>query len=196
MRDNSPLIPVELLSIPTVNRAELLLIMPGDEQRRVETQLSEAVFSALLDRASKHMGYGPSHHRFRSFHAADIEMEQPASAEHRVRVRRKRLRSAFQLPGAPVRVHVLEVVPLPFTAFDNSASALHDVREVERLALRMHRRARLIFERHVNRAGMVVHRVFIDVDLGGAGLEADMPDLKRTVENTVQAIFVQAKNVA
>lgn len=157
-----------------------------------DTALPRPVFDELMSRAAQHMGYstGRGLIKLRAYHYRDLVLEDEDGAQ---RVIQKRLLSAQELPGAPVLACAFDRQRLPFSAFPCD-SPLHDVRTVHRIALRIHARARLVFEHAVNTEGVSSHRVFIDVQLPrgdnrvcGAG---ELDELKRTVENTVQHVFM------
>jgi hypothetical protein len=97
------------------------------------------------------------------------------------------------MTGTPLVVRTYHRETLPFCAFPCDAQ-LHDVRRVRRLELRVHARARLIFEASSSSSTTPpVRGVRLEVDVGGAWDEDDDDDLRRTVENTIQNVMLRMR---
>ena len=184
---------------PSANYAEVVLFTRRLEEEEegccsgaaaYVVDVPKTDFERMMERAARHAGYGASHRQFKSWHARDAVFENGGPKD--VRVVRKRALSVHELPGAPMLACVYEREVAPFSTFDVSSTM--DVRYVRRLELRVHRRARLVFETYTNAGGARVRRVLMELALddkgGGASLRADMAELRRTVENTVQGVLM------
>jgi hypothetical protein len=148
------------------------------------------LFTTIMERASRHAGYRAAHRQLKSYHSRDLVLEKCEGGQHEdVRVVRKRVLSWHELPGAPLYAVMYERTRVPFSAFSCGAE-LQDTRYVRRLSLRVHGRAKLVFDAYANPGGKTVRRIYVEVSLDPNGLSADMPDLRRTVENTVQAVLM------
>ena len=163
-------------------------------------------FRAALRRAARHRGYTARQSDLRVYVSGEHTLELPTAPEDRVagagrsraheaRVTRTRVLSAHELPGAPLLACTLQRDALPFSRFPCGAP-VHDARVTRRLSLRVHRRARLVFETHrSDGAAPLVRSVYIAIDLDPAGLAEDMDDLRRTVENTVHVVLLGARAI-
>lgn len=179
---------------PGANFAEVTLYVNKLGDGIYDTDVPRDTFYDIMRRAARHDGYSARYRQFKSYHARDMTFEM--GSDHKdVRVIRRRLLSVHEIPGASLYACVYDSDRrAPMSSFSCGAK-LHDVRHVRRLSLRAHRRAKLVFEVHRNDVGKVVRRVFLEIVLdddgngggggGGASLASDMPDLRRTVENTV-----------
>lgn len=180
------------------NNAEVVVVATRLASGAYDTNVPLETFRAALDRAAKHPGYSARTRQFKAFHTdgglvLEKQHESPPGAA--VTVTRRRPLSWHELPGAPMFAVMYERTKLPFAAFSCEASARRDARCVRRLSLRVHRRADLVFETYVGGGGgggtdKVVRRIYLDINLQPDGLDADMPDLRRTVENTVHAVVM------
>lgn len=187
---------------PGVNHVRLWWVQPSPSQvddataaQVLNIDVPPAAFEAALTRAARHPGYVPRRHRHSVEHVGALERLDEGGG--RVSVCARRCLGATRLPGAPVVALQYEETRLPIAAFPCDARP-HDVRRVEALALRVHRRARLVFEAHHGQdhpQGAVTRTVRIDVDL--RDLREDLAsqglrDLTRTVENTVHVVLMGA----
>ena len=189
----------------------------GGGQDAYETDVPRAEFEAILDRAARHAGYTPRFSSHKAYASRDLVLEDAdagagaaqhgaagAGAAHQQpqqRVTRSRLLAAHEVPGAPLLAAVYERTRAPFSAWP-CGGPLHAVRHVSRLELRAHARAKLVFEASRDCGGQgqgqgaaVTRRVFLELALdpgpgAGRGLAADLPDLRRCVENTVQHVLM------
>ena len=168
-----------------------------------DTDVPKEAFAAAMDRASKHAGYAMSHARIRSYHSHDAVLEVPEAQSgvpggpggpggggerERERCVRRTAIATSEMPGAPLLAVVYDKIPCTFPC---GIEALQDVRAVERVTLRVHRRARLHFEVYKSRGapGKSVRRVYLTVDPDTSRTD-DSDDLKRTVENTVHVVLL------
>ena len=170
------------------NFAEVSLYTQRIGEGVYSINVSREDFSTVMERASRHAGYGPAHSQLKSYHFRDLVLEK-FEGEHNIRVTRKRMLAWHELPGAPLYAVMYERNKVPLSAFSCGAE-MHDTRYVRRLSLRIHGRAKLVFDAYVNPGGKTVRRIYLEVSLHPNGLTADMPDLRRTVENTVQAVLM------
>lgn len=155
-----------------------------------DTDVPRAEFHALLQRAARHQGYTARQRTHVAYVVRDLALVEEDGAGRHQRLERRRLLDASEVPGAKVLAQTFERSAPPFAAFPCGARP-HDMRRVTRLELRAHARARLVFEASRDRdRGALTRRVFLEVDLDPRGLAADMADLRRTVENTVQHVFM------
>ena len=173
---------------PGANFAEVMLYTRQLDEGVYDMDVPKDVFYAIMRRAARHDGYSAKHRQFKSYHSRDAVLEI-GSVHKDVRVVRRRVLSMHEIPGAPLVACIYDCDRrAAFSSFSCGAK-LHDVRHVRRLALRAHRRAMLVFEVHRNDVGKVVRRVFVEIALDedgkGQSLASEMPDLRRTVENTV-----------
>jgi hypothetical protein len=182
------------------NNAQVTVVAARLDTGAYDTNVPPETFRAALERAAKHPGYSARTMQFKAYHADGglvlekrHESQQPPGRGAAVAVTRRRPLSWHELPGAPMFAVMYERTKLPFAAFSCEASARRDARCVRRLSLRVHRRADLIFETYVggsSSSSKVVRRIYLDINLQPDGLDADMPDLRRTVENTVHAVVM------
>jgi hypothetical protein len=177
---------------PNANSVEVSLWTRRISEGVYDTNVPKEAFYRAMERASHHGGYSVRSTQFKSYHARDMVLENLGhNAEHRVH--RMRGLSYEEIPGAPLVAVVCEKTRLPLSAFSCGAE-LHDTRYVRRLRLRVHRRARLVFDAYRNGEGAAtVRRIYLDIDVAPRGLADDMQDLKRTVENTVQVVLLGQK---
>jgi hypothetical protein len=121
-----------------------------------------------------------------------------AHAHAHATVTRRRLSEAHPLtsggacpPGVALLARTYRIDHMPFCAFPCDAP-LHSARRTRRLELRVHARARLVFETSAplcGFSGRVVRRVRLEVDVGG-DVARDLSDLRRTVENTTHVVLL------
>ncbi len=173
------------------------------------TDVSEAQFEAMLQRAARHPGYTPRRDRHKATLWRDLQMIDRGGGDQTVSSRA--VLGCSPLPGAPVVALISEDTPLPLAAFPCDALP-HDVRDVSMVSLRVHAHARLVFAVHRgldHPQGAAVRTVCLEVDLRpfvthhhgrqagrrAQSLAADMNDLARTVENTVQVVLMGAPPV-
>ena len=173
-----------------VNFAEVTLFCRRISEGVYDTDVPKDLFNEIMRRASRHDGYGVKHSQYKSYHTCNTILEVGASHKD-VRVVRRHLLSMHEIPGAPLIACLYDNdFRAAFSSF-SCGGKLHDVRHVRRLSLRAHKRARLVFEVHRNDVGKVVRRVLVEITLDddhnhhGPSLASDMPELRRTVENTV-----------
>jgi hypothetical protein len=155
-----------------------------------DVNIPEETFDRMMQRAAQHAGYSATSREFKSWHARDVVFENGGTPRD-VRTIRKRCLATHELPGAPMVICVYDRESLPFSSFTGcSTAACLDSRHVRRLALRVHRRTKLVFECYVNAAGTMVRRVFVELSLEPEGLASDLTDVRRTIENTVHGVLM------
>lgn len=170
-----------------------------DETSVYDVDVPPDVFQRMLKRAACHAGYSPRDVRLRTLHVRDLVLEEDDRSDARfdTRLVQERLLGTQELPGAPVLISWLHRARLPMSSFP-CGQRPHDVRYVQGVSLRVHRRAHLVFEAHRgvdHPPDAIVHAVHLDIDLSGdtRALAKDMADLSRTVENTVQIVLMGAR---
>ena len=171
---------------PGTNYAELGMFARRLGDGVYDTNLSKPVFYGAMERAAKHAGYIARHRRFKAYYANDEVLEL---AKEGAKVSRRRLKAVLDLPGAPMFACLYERELTTFSTFC-CGQRPHDVRYVSKVSLRAHQRAKLVFETYQNDVGNIVRRIYVELDLDPKGLSDDMPTLRRTVENTVHAVFL------
>jgi hypothetical protein len=170
------------------NFAEVTLFCRRIGKGVYDTDVPKELFNDMMRRAARHDGYGVKHTQYKSYHTCDTVLEVGASHKD-VRVVRRNLLSMHEIPGAPLIACLYDNDRhAAFSSF-SCGEKLHDVRHVRRMSLRAHRRAWLVFEVHRNDVGKVVRRVLVEIMLDdrgqGPSLASEMPEVRRTVENTV-----------
>jgi hypothetical protein len=125
----------------------------------------------------------------------------------RARVISKHLVEARPFEGTPLLVRTYQRTVQPFSAFPCDAP-VYSKRKVRRLDLKVHRDARLVFETMISDTGdvmsnhrwpegpalaelpfgkrNVVRRVYLEIEKRGG----QAPDLRRTIENTIQVVLL------
>ena len=150
------------------------------------------VFDAMMKRASDHVGYVPGNEEvYTAYHARDTVFQCNANNAASSKVVRQRILSWRQLPGASVLACMYERRSIPFSEFSCSFDCMTDVRNVRRLALRVNAHTRLVFEQYVDQSRRIVRRVFVDISVSPKTMsDDDFATMQRTVQNTVQAVFM------
>jgi hypothetical protein len=168
------------------------------------------LFRTMLRRAAAHAGYtGRAHDHF-EYKTRDVTMTVPAASpspcepcavtrrrlvEHRPMIAEGTLgHTNDHNPTLLVRAYRTE--RMPFCAFPCDAP-LHSAVRRRRLELRVHARARLVFDvglsmfqREFSVAPEPARRVRLEIDVAGALGGRDLDDLRRTVENTVHVVLL------
>jgi hypothetical protein len=164
--------------------------------------IPEQAYMAALTRAARHLGYNSRELQYKATHVRDLVLEEMSgmsgmNIQDPLRLVQERVHALHELPGAPVLVSLVQRTRLPFSMFPCGLPP-HDVRYVRAISLRVHTRAHLVFQVHRGEdhpAGTVVRSIHLDVDLSNErhALASEMPDLLRTVENTVQIVLMGAR---
>lgn len=164
--------------------------------RIFDLDVPEDAFDKMMERAAKHPGYSASSLDLREIRTRDttlsFEMDKATHAPAKVRVTRSSLVDACQLQGSQLLVRRYQRTPLQLPMFPHSA-APHTLYRARRLLLRIHRFARLVFESRASDAGRSTRRVRVEIELRPNLGDADIADLQRTVENTIQVVLLGYK---
>lgn len=160
-----------------------------------DVNMSFEKFTEHMERAAKHLGYSPR--RFsatvhRSF--IDGEMIECSLSEGVVRAFGEIPLHVHDLPGSTiVCMYLRRRAPNVLGTFSWRESDILDVRNVEKLLLRVNSHSTMVFESSVSMAtGSVIRQVYITIN----GIDRVQPgshtehDIERTVENTIQAVFM------
>jgi hypothetical protein len=158
------------------------------------TDIDAAAFDAMLDRAARHSGYSVSSRNFHETRSRAICMQQQNNNSQR-RVMQQTLLRARNVPGMPLQIRTFARTHRSMAAFpcDSPESAI--TVKVRRLELRMHARARLVFETRSSSSSSssssasCVRRAFIEIQLV-PGASSIPDDLMQTVENSVRVVFL------
>ena len=195
----------------------------GSFLRRFALDVPRSEFEKMLERASRHRGYSGRQRDVHETVTRDTILQtwEDEGGRQQARVVRRHLVEARTMDGTPLLVRTYRREALPFSAFPCDAP-VQSRRRVRRLELRVHRRARLVFE--VSAAvscadetdpssasgGACTHRVRLEVELtappppprggnmavhdfrgsSGNAEDAELADLRRTVENTIQVVLM------
>lgn len=169
-------------------------ILWEDSSKRVrayDTNVPQHVFDAMLERAARHRGYSPIQEHQQDVHTyrSDNVTLEIFSDKQTARVTRSTLLDERAIPGtALVERTFLRSEPLPLYMF---SCVRHTCAETKsrRLVLRVHQRARLVFEvvqeLGCGDAARCTRRVKIEVD--GDRNDAD---LQRTLENSIHVVLL------
>lgn len=172
----------------------------------LSTDVPEADFFSMLQRASQHEGYRGTQRDFREFRVRDVRMRVGVGgggvgasiACEPVHCDRRSVCEVRPVAGTPLIVRTFRHDPVAFSAFPCDVP-LDDRRRVRRLELRVHRSARLIFEScrsDRSEAPASVRSVRLEINVGGGGgahAASDIGDLRRTTENTIQNVLLRMK---
>lgn len=189
-----------------------------------DVDVPEPLFRAMLERAARHRGYAPSSQDLHAYtnDAARFELtiDPEGSAPPVGRVWRSTLLEEREIPGTPLVERVYSRThPLPLYMFSCNGGAGTASTKARRLILRVHKRARLVFEVVTIPAGAdadatidavagaggagaqggrkhesIARRVRIEIECDretGDGTSRSLDaDTRRTVENTIQVVFL------
>ena len=171
----------------------------GGATTYVCTDVPKAEFDAMLARAAKHEGYKGRQRDVREFKVRDVALAIQQHERGAVGVERRSVCEVRKMDGTALVTRLYRREALPFSAFPCDAE-LHDVRRVRRLELRVHARARLVFEAsksELSATGEVVRGVRLEIDVGARTAAhqhnnnaEDWEDLRRTTENTIQNVLL------
>lgn len=159
------------------------------------TDIQSDAFDAMLDRAARHMGYSVSSRDYLETRSHDLCICQQQQ-QQQMRVWQRTLVQARMVSGLPIQIRTFQRAQRSLAAFpcDSPESAV--TVKVRRLELRMHARARLVFETRSSSnsssssSSIPFHRqAFIEIQLL-PGQTALPQDLMFTVENSVRVVFL------
>lgn len=178
------------------------------------TDVPLGVFLAMIERAARHDGYKGCQRDIREIVAGDVclsiaqqQQHEQQQQQHFFACERKALCEVREMPGTPLVVRTYRRERLPFAAFPCDAVPDRTSR-VRRLELRVHGRARLVFDVAAGDDGdqggvVVVRSARLEIDLIPRGFShtadgrdastSDWDDLRRTTENTIQNVFLGMK---
>lgn len=187
------------------------------------TDVPKPVFDAAIARAAAHHGYGPSQCQYTAFHWRDRTLHDRGGGRISVYAERVMSfddLSSTRSASCPILVLAVRRTKLPLYAFPcDRTQVLDNSTRIRELTLRVHKYARLVFEvgaashhpNSENNANNMIRGMYVQVDL--QALRADVHrgghhhhhnhnqnnnnklihDLERTVENTIQVIFMGAR---
>lgn len=194
----------------------------GSFLRRFALDVPRSEFEKMLERASRHRGYSGRQRDVHETVTRDTTLQtwEDEGGRQQARVVRRRLVEARTMDGTPLLVRTYRREALPFSAFPCDAP-VQSRRRVRRLELRVHRRARLVFEVSASTstscaddadpgASCCARRVRLEIELTapppvprggsmavrdfrgspGTAEDAELADLRRTVENTIQVVLL------
>jgi hypothetical protein len=172
----------------------------------LSTDVPEADFTAMMQRAARHEGYKGRQRDLRETFSGDVTLSYCASAggsssPPSATCERRTLCDVAEIPGTPLIVRTYRRERLACTAYPCDAEPDATMRS-RRFELRVHARSTLLFEvkepygasAGANQTRAV--RLEIDVEpRGGAKdrVDAEWDDLRRTTENTIQNVFLGMK---
>lgn len=181
---------------------------------RAQLNVPPDTFDAMLERAAKHRGYFGGQHDVHEIVTRDAVLQQSShcSSGHsghqghsgqpgqgpdpaRARVIFKQLVEARPFEGTPLLVRTYHRKIQPFSAFPCDAP-VHSKRKIRRLKLKVHQDAHLVFDVMVSdpqggygiecMSNRVVRRVYLEIEKR----DKSDPDLRRTIENTIQVVML------
>lgn len=163
-----------------------------------DVNMSFEKFTEHMERAAKHLGYSPR--RFSAtVHRSLLDGEMIECVEETggggvIRAFGEIPLHVQDLPGSTiVCMYLRRRAPNVLGTFSWRESDILDVRNVEKLLLRVNSHSTMVFESSVSVAtGSVIRQVYITI----YGIDRVQPgshtehDIERTVENTIQAVFM------
>jgi hypothetical protein len=156
------------------------------------TDIAPDAYDAMLDRAARHAGYSVSSRDYLETRAHDMCLQQTQHQKPQqsgMRVWQRTLVRARIVTGLPIQIRTFQRCHRSLAAFpcDSPESAV--TVKVRRLELRMHARARLVFETRTSAASSCYRQAFIEIALVPG--QTTLPDdLMHTVENSVRVVFL------
>ena len=183
-----------------------------DAEGTWSTRVDDATFHAMLKRAAAHSGYSARQRDAVEYRVGPdtllrftLQPKDDAPSPLGAQVSRTALVGARRMGlggegrrSASMLVRTYRSEHVPFSSFPCDANVQSAMR-VRRLELRVHARARLVFEvkQPVDASakrdckGILGVRLEIDVSAAAVdGSSSEMQDLRRTVENTIHVVFM------
>ena len=152
-----------------------------------DVNVPKDTFLQMIERAAMHQGYSARPVDVHELHVRNFSLSYENN--NKLRVLRHGLIDATILPGTPLLVRRYNRAALQLPAFPHQDPIQWRIR---RLQLRVHNRARLLFEtkrQADDESARDQLRVRLEIDLGMLK-DTEKADLQRTVENTIQVVLL------